>query len=79
MTDLQMEQTAQKSKWIFHSEQEMVSDMKEWNIVTFKNGKRKDHHATTNDDATCQDVATWFDMAHNGDEGEILEIVPIEQ
>lgn len=56
-----------------------MSDMKEWNIVTFKNGKRKDHHATSNDEATCQDIAMWFDMAHNGDEGEILEIIPIEQ
>lgn len=44
--------------------------MKEWNIVTFKNGKRKDHHATSNDEATCQDVATWFDIIHNGDEGD---------
>lgn len=52
--------------------------MKEWNIVTFKNGKRKDHHATSNDEATCQDIATWFDLKHNGCEGEILEIIPIE-
>lgn len=42
--------------------------MKEWNIVTFKNGKRKDHYATSNDETTCQDVAMWFDMAYNGDE-----------
>lgn len=55
-----------------------MSNMKKWNIVTFKNGKRKDHYTKSNDEATCQDIATWFDMIHNGDEGEILEIIPIE-
>lgn len=46
--------------------------MKEWNIVTFKNGEQKDHFWTSNDEATCEDVALWFDLKYNG---SIVEFV----
>lgn len=53
--------------------------MKKWNVVTFKNGEQKDHYWISIGEATCEDVALWFDLKYNGDEGEVLEIIPIEQ
>lgn len=49
-----------------------------WNVITWKNGKRKNHIVRTREDATCQDVALGFSLKYCSDEGEVLEIVPLE-
>lgn len=49
-----------------------------WNIITWKNGKRKNHFVRTREDVTCFDVAEMFGYKYNGTEGEVLEIIPLE-
>lgn len=50
-----------------------------WNIITFKNGERKNHFLKTKQNVSCYDVSIYFSLKYNGAEGEILEIVPIEE
>lgn len=51
---------------------------KRWNVVTFKNGERKNHYFRTDVNFTCDDVALHFSLRYNGDEGRVLEIIPID-
>lgn len=48
-----------------------------WNIITWKNGKRKSHIVSTEESTTCFDVAEYFSYKYNGTEGEVLEIIPL--
>lgn len=52
--------------------------MKRWNVVTLKNGERKNHIGMTKDNVSCYDVALSFDLKYNGEEGQVLEIIPLE-
>lgn len=49
-----------------------------WNVVTYKNGERKDHFYKTNDNVGSQQVADAFALKYCGEEGEVLEIIPLE-
>lgn len=49
-----------------------------WNVITWKNGKRKNHFFKSKEGFTCYDVATAFSLKYNGTEGEVLEIIPLE-
>lgn len=49
-----------------------------WNVITWKNGKRKNHYYTAKDDTTAEEVAFFFSLRYNGSEGEVLEIVPMD-
>ena len=49
-----------------------------WNIITWKNGKRRSHIFKTKKGATCFDVANEFSLRYNGDKGEVLEIIPLD-
>lgn len=53
-------------------------DIMKWNVITWKNGKGKNHIVKTREDASCFDVAEMFGYKYNGTEGEVLEIVPLE-
>lgn len=51
-----------------------------WNVVTIKNGVRKNHFFTIRNrtDVNAYDIAAMFSYKYNGTEGEVLEIIPLE-
>lgn len=49
-----------------------------WNVITWKNGERKNHYYITKDGYTAEQVGISFSLRYNGDEGEVLEIVPMD-
>lgn len=49
-----------------------------WNVITWKNGERKNHYFTTKKYVSAEQVAIAFSLKYCGDEGEVLEIVPMD-
>lgn len=49
-----------------------------WNVITWKNGAKKNHFIRFKESVTAHDVAFAFSLKYNGTEGEVLEIIPME-
>lgn len=49
-----------------------------WNVITWKNGKIKNHYIKTSRKVGYIHIVEIFSSMYNGTEGEVLEIIPLE-
>lgn len=48
-----------------------------WDVITFKHEQKKSHYIIEKKETTCFGIAFLFGLLYCGDEGEVLEIVPL--